>query len=95
MQLENLQNDPVLLLQNALEHLSKRQSLRLLCYTKGRRRKGQHLLQLGFPEGPHTCLKAPAAVCTSPTLMGFSMFIGYSDMFPAQGHSCVSSLHFL
>lgn len=43
MQLKKLQNDPVLLLQSALEHLSKRQSLRLLCYNKGRRKR-QHLL---------------------------------------------------
>lgn len=71
MQLENMQNDPVLLLHSALQHLSKRQSLRLLRYTK-ERRKGQHLLQFVFPEGPHACLKAPEAVSTCPTLMGDS-----------------------
>lgn len=71
MQLENLQNDPVLLLHSSLQHLSKRWPLRLLCCTKGRRR-GQHLLQLVFPEGSCACLKAPEDVSTSPTLMGHS-----------------------
>lgn len=66
MQLENLQNDPVLLCSTC-----PRWSLRLLCCTKGRR-KGQHLLQLIFPEGSQACLKAPEAVFTSPTLMGHS-----------------------
>lgn len=66
MQFENLENDPGA----ALQHLSKRGSLRLLCCTKGRR-KGQHLLQLVFPEGSGACLKAPEAVSTSPTLKVF------------------------
>lgn len=71
MQLEDLQNDPVLLFHSALQHLSKRWSLWLLCYTKGRR-KGQHLLQFVSPEGPHACLKAPEAVSTSPALRAYS-----------------------
>lgn len=89
MQFENLENDPGA----TLQHLSKRGSLRLLCCTKGRR-KGQHLLQLVFPEGSGACLKAPEAVPHLLLLRFFSMFTRHSDEFPAQGHSCVSSLCF-